>query len=901
MRQKFSNTISITGSIGSIFQQMDLSLIPLFFFEKACLFVFMALVFLFAGTSGASSVLVKAPEKQEVLKNRKSSSKKQNSPKQKVLLSEKQNSPKQKVLLSEKQKKKTSSDKQEPLKDAVKDPDFKLKSAHLFEILDREREEPKARGVILKFHRWPNSKKRRLIFKQLGKAGLKKTETIKSFKVWLFEWPKGLRPVKKALEACENLPKMSILDYCEPDVLLPVNVHNWRDIKTFQNERQWFFPEDVHSWRDVRASGTNLKNTFLSLFEIKTVFADLKAKFVLKALSKLKIFFSGYKVFPPFLALGDKQTKDSSNIKTEAEFCFDCPSSEKNRLESLPLNVKSCGLVPHSHNLMEGKLSDYWAQELIGSDLLREELKKTPAPRKRNWISVFDFPIGKHNIMVKNLISDDGAHAVLPELREGKVRLFETGFLWHYVQAASIVKADPPSFINNSMGWGGEEYDRNIYEAFQSLSPPSVLVVAASNDYPIKLERRKSQASKDFHAVVVGSLSPRGFVSTPFQEGEEVHILVPSDDYITSAVSGRYKKFGGTSGATPLVTGSLAGFEWLSGYHPSGEEAKHLLEKTAIPTVHSHEQPQKNGVGMLNSYQLGMLAKRLKRKCGKSSSCFKEEIKKEENYHFNVGEGLHEDVDRAFPACSLEEGQREERQRASCEEKGWVFKKLRQAVLLSPEKRELWEALSCIYREGGFSVNAEGLDRIALSLGSRKELMAGLKKLAEDGDWNVRGHVARVVEKIGGREGFQLLKQLVEDEDRDVRIQVVYVAGEMGGTEGVQLLNQLVEDEDRDVRFQVAYAAGEMGGTEGVQLLNQLVEDEDRDVRFQVAYAAGEIGGMEGIQLLKQLAKDKDRNVRAQVAHTVGEMGGTEGTVILEKLSKDPDPDIQKIVNRILH
>ena len=592
--------------------------------------------------------------------------------------------------------------------------------------------------------------------------------------------------------------------------------------------------------------------------------------------------------------------KDSSNIKTEAEFCFDCPSSEKNRLESLPLNVKSCGLVPHSHNLMEGKLSDYWAQELIGSDLLREELKKTPAPRKRNWISVFDSHIRKHNIMVKNLISDEGAHAVLPELGEGKVRLFKTKFPGDYTKAADIVKADSPSFINNSMGWVGGEHDRNIYEAFQSLSPPSVLVVAASNDYPKKLDRIKNQASKDFHAVVVGSLSPRGFVSTSSQEGEEVHILAPSDDYITSAVSGRYKKFSGTSGATPLVTGSLAGFEWLSGYHPSGEEAKHLLEKTAIPTVHSHEQPQKNGVGMLNSYQLGMLAKRLKRKCGKSSSCFKEEIKKEENYHFNVGEGLYEDVDRAFPACSLEEGQREERQRASCEEKGRVFKKLRQAVLLSPEKRELWEALSCIYREGGFSVNAEGLDRIALSLGSRKELMAGLKKLAEDGDKNVRGHVARVVEKIGGREGFQLLKQLAEDKDRNVRIQAAYAAGEMGSTEGIQLLKQLAEDEEWYVRGQVAHAAGEMGGREGVQLLKQLAEDGNWRVRAQVARVVEKIGGRDGFQLLKKLAEDKDRNVRAQVAYTAGEMGGRDGFQLLKQLAEDEEWYVRGHVARVV-
>ena len=61
--------------------------------------------------------------------------------------------------------------------------------------------------------------------------------------------------------------------------------------------------------------------------------------------------------------------------------------------------------------------------------------------------------------------------------------------------------------------------------------------------------------------------------------------MAPGDYYLTSVDGdGNYRQFGGTSGATPLVTGSLAGFEWLSGYHPTAEEAKILLEKTAILT-----------------------------------------------------------------------------------------------------------------------------------------------------------------------------------------------------------------------------------------------------------------------------------------------------------------------------
>ncbi len=85
-------------------------------------------------------------------------------------------------------------------------------------------------------------------------------------------------------------------------------------------------------------------------------------------------------------------------------------------------DLRSCGIVSTKLNLIAGKLNsplpDYWAQEMIGADLLKEELKKTPRPNKR-LVSVFDGPNRNHYIGVKNLISDKGKHAVLPEMGSG--------------------------------------------------------------------------------------------------------------------------------------------------------------------------------------------------------------------------------------------------------------------------------------------------------------------------------------------------------------------------------------------------------------------------------------------------------------------------------------------------
>ena len=133
--------------------------------------------------------------------------------------------------------------------------------------------------------------------------------------------------------------------------------------------------------------------------------------------------------------LTDIKTNNSQQ-DTEADFVPYCPNcKQSNPLSSIPLNVRSCGLVSSSEDVKKarlkqsdissvilsqqdiekGKLSDYWAQELIGSDLLREEeLRNIPPPERENFISVFDGSDIFHATPIKNLISDEGFQAVLP-------------------------------------------------------------------------------------------------------------------------------------------------------------------------------------------------------------------------------------------------------------------------------------------------------------------------------------------------------------------------------------------------------------------------------------------------------------------------------------------------------
>ena len=264
-----------------------------------------------------------------------------------------------------------------------------------------------------------------------------------------------------------------------------------------------------------------------------------------------------------------------------------------------------------------------------------------------------------------------------------------------------------PSYEEYEYGSTEYEYGRTQYEAFQKLSPPSVLVLAAGNGGEAPLNPHTVNASRKYDAIVVGSLEPEGKKSSISQQGAEVFITAPSgEDQISMDQNGNLRRLGGTSGAAPLVTSSLAGFEWLSGYHPTAEESKILLEKTAIPTPHSHDVPQLNGVGMVNAYKLGEVAKFLKQECKTDVDCFKRMIRNPNTYYIADDHGLEDAVEEAFPECSQTCGENT----ATCANKDEIFKRLRKAAFSHPDSdhKTLWRLMACIYGSGGLTRNAEG-------------------------------------------------------------------------------------------------------------------------------------------------------------------------------------------------
>ena len=99
-------------------------------------------------------------------------------------------------------------------------------------------------------------------------------------------------------------------------------------------------------------------------------------------------------------------------------------------------DVRFCKIFSSQLGLFQGELSDYWAQEMIGSDLLKKELEKLP-PVEKNLVAVFDTPYGnRHDKGVKNIISDKGKHAVLPEIGNSMTK-FDVSLSSYYLDHSS--------------------------------------------------------------------------------------------------------------------------------------------------------------------------------------------------------------------------------------------------------------------------------------------------------------------------------------------------------------------------------------------------------------------------------------------------------------------------------
>ena len=572
-----------------------------------------------------------------------------------------------------------------------------------------------------------------------------------------------------------------------------------------------------------------------------------------------------------------------------------------NEVQDANVTLKSCGILKSEHNLKDGALTDYWAQEMIGSDLLNQDTQKAP-PLKEDihLVSVWD---GEgHGDLVAHLISGKGPSASLPPLTEFQFTRTYIPVLpllfpkMLYLRGAEQALLQPPSFINSSMGYDmGYAINQTVYRAFSSLASHSILITSAGNKYnyanPIEMgffsslmiayRNRHSinlterYLSQKIDAIVVGSFSSDGLVSSFSQEGKEVWILAPADDHILSAdKEGVPQKFSHTSAATPLVTVGLAGFEWISGWHPTAKQAKMILEKTAIPTIHSiYESPQRNGRGLVNLYKLGQSALQLANLCDvQDESCLEREVEGKRIYQFspyypfNGEENFQKELEKHFPQCAFHKQDTLEPFTVSCEEKEKVFHKTRKAALLNPFDTNLWKRLACIYESNGYPENALGLSRLGtVTSGELEETFYQITPEA----------AIRLAGNIGGETGNRHLWRLLNENLTDSNLvygPIPYAAGNIGGKKGeaiVQHILGLTEDSSllRFAKQKAAHGLGENG--QSGDFLSPFLKDPDPEVRSAATYAKW-VSGEGDTDFFENMFQDEDINVKKAAVYGAG-------------------------------
>ena len=271
-----------------------------------------------------------------------------------------------------------------------------------------------------------------------------------------------------------------------------------------------------------------------------------------------------------------------------------------------------------------------------------------------------------------------------------------------------LTELEIKQFLQHEKDFLTDEY-QSISSNFTRISYYSTLVQGAGNDGNKPISSFAVQNSQSANAIIVGSLAPNGDKSDFSQEHPEVHIMAPADNSISSVNSaGEVVRFGGTSASTPLVTGALSAFNWMSNYHPTPEEAKILLQMTAIPHKYSNSKPRKNGFGMLNAYKMGMMGKKLKERCGKLKKCMQLAIRDSKTYElFEPDKTLLTDLKNTFPECSQSVCVNPEQRFIFCSKKREVFNRLRKQAFLMPTSPVVWRYLSCIYGGLGLKDTSE--------------------------------------------------------------------------------------------------------------------------------------------------------------------------------------------------
>jgi len=484
-----------------------------------------------------------------------------------------------------------------------------------------------------------------------------------------------------------------------------------------------------------------------------------------------------------------------------------------------------CKLIDTGVKNRHPGLSPFWAQEYTGADLARKLLGEQNYDQNipSDLIHILDSSYVNHQEYVQNLIYGPKPSAVIPtkvgsnDLSRVTLDERQNEYISSYVKYfQDLIKF--PSIINNSMSWEDSEI---ILDIVKRLAEKNVIFVTSAGNDGQQIENKKVIASRNYEVLVVASSTPWGTNSTSSNFGEEVAISAPSNNEIISYNDkGKRTDFGGTSGATPQVSGALAAFELVSQYHPSAAEFKKLLTQTAIKTVNSYDQPQRFGPGILNTYKIVRLAFRLKENCNVYSSdvskyqnCIKGYLSSSKFYGFDSESA--DESKKVLGACFdvTHSG------KYSCQEKKVHFQQIMQQAFLNPQRSDLWKGIACVYRKEGFEINAQYFENLVRFQDRESYQNIQIENILAQ----------ELIPLLLGQPAFikriDEAKRLVEGGSFDVEV-VRYVLSQNEFIDSDHLLDIIVKREKLDSQIAIIrYLLGQSQFSDRIDLIEKFSED----------------------------------------------------------------------------
>ena len=351
-----------------------------------------------------------------------------------------------------------------------------------------------------------------------------------------------------------------------------------------------------------------------------------------------------------------------------------------------------------------------WAQQYVGADLLREKLKELDNLqfRTRQLVGIWDANSNRHGEKVSQIVAGPFPSAVVP---------VESPHDYHTQSPDSFYrqcrqKQNCPLYINHSVSWG--PLTESVVREMNTLNGTVVITSAGNGSSPF-VERLKSKLSRDGKLIVVANLDTTGNLFKTTNYSAAVTIAAPAAKSILSYdFSGSPVSFGGTSGAAPLVTGSLTAFTLMTNYILTVTEAIRLLHKTAIPFPNLPSFDGWASPGILNAYRIGAVAERLNQMCQRQNRghCMARLLQLDETYQFERESELlfkeannthtpTKNCDKSKVSAHTSDQFASPQPGLKCEQLPHITK-MRMAALLNPYNAKAWKHLASSLKKGEF-------------------------------------------------------------------------------------------------------------------------------------------------------------------------------------------------------